>query len=293
LSSASKALIVIMIIESMIIIGLTIERMVHPTTQNSEKYATLMLINSVFISAFAIDGVLNENIFELFAFVVVSIFTLLITVYQFVEQDVTTEVIVLWIRFIAVCIFIPINIVMSYVCYKNFGWIVYKKIGASVEITSMYSRYQQMLALLKLDLQFGINLVVMAGLFLFSDWEIWVDAGVMALTIIVLGITWGGLRQEKKWAVFIFFVFAPVEPVYIFYKFVHYANHPLDSTIYEPLVYVAGSVAVVNRLLLMIWVFLCRRNFDKNLKEVFTKEDEEENPLLGNFTDTIVNNIVA
>jgi len=87
--------------------------------------------------------------------------------------------------------FSPLNLVFAYLAYKNFGWVVYKKIGASVEMTMMYTRYQQMIALLKLDVQIGINVVLIAGFFLYTtNIQLYLDIGVLCSTVFLAAIGW-------------------------------------------------------------------------------------------------------
>jgi len=155
LSRTAKIFIAIIILESAIIIGLTIQRMITPQNGDlSIKYSSLMLLNALLLLIFALDGVINENAFELLAFVFISITVTTFTTYQFWFAPEKTEKIILWIRFISVSIFTPLNVVFAYLVYSAFGWAMYRKIGASLSLAAAYKRYQIFLALLKLDLQF-------------------------------------------------------------------------------------------------------------------------------------------
>lgn len=292
LSNTSKVLVLLIILESIVLISLTIQRMTHPQTENSEKYSILMLVNSIFLTAFAIDGVMVENVFELFSFVFVSTSTLGFVFYQFVEQfqhPEEIEEIILWVRFLLTCLFSPLNLVFAYLAYKNFGWIVYKKIGASMEMTMMYTRYQQMIALLKLDVQIGINVVLIAGFFLYTtNIQLYLDIGVLCSTVFLAAIGWVGIRREISTLVILWFLFCWIPLIYVIFKFIYYQENAPSSDFFSPLVYCTGSLALLCRILLIVFVAICRRNFDKGLKSVFEKEEKEEKPLLGTITKPIV-----
>jgi len=286
----SKLLLLFIIVESLILVGLTIERMVFPKTVNSEYYSVLVLVNSILLALFAIDGVLNENVFELFAFVFISVSTMFFITYQFfsVSGQKTTEASILLIRFIAVCIFTPANALMSYLAYRNFGWRMYRKIGADPLLLGMYTLYQQMLALLKLDLQFGINLVLIAGFFLFENYELIGDIAAMILTLCWAALGWAAIRNEHRKGVIVFFVFSILQPLYICFKFIRYQVDPPRTHLFIPLIYIMGSLAILCRIVLVLFAGVCRRNFGKGLVNVFKKEDDEEKPLLTTLTKNII-----
>jgi hypothetical protein len=54
--------------------------------------------------------------------------------------------------------FVFMYLVLGYMVFQSFGWHVYKNIGADASLVKCYTRYQQFLSLLKLDLMFGILL---------------------------------------------------------------------------------------------------------------------------------------
>eukprot|EP01119_Soliformovum_irregulare_P015258 TRINITY_DN4278_c0_g1_i1.p1 TRINITY_DN4278_c0_g1~~TRINITY_DN4278_c0_g1_i1.p1 ORF type:complete len:314 (+),score=50.40 TRINITY_DN4278_c0_g1_i1:234-1175(+) len=289
ISVMSKIFIVVILLESTVIVGLTIERLIEPWSNNSTDFGILMIINSILLAAFAIDGVLNENTLELFGFVIVSLAVCGLVNYQYWFARDTAEQVIVLIRFISVCIFTPINIILSIMVYRNFGWAIYRKIGASVELIDMYRRYQRFISLLKIDLQFGINLVMIAGILISKDWKIWIDiiALIASFSWAVLG--WVSLRLENRIGAILFFVFSVIQPGYVFYKFIFvtvFDNQiSVEDQSLEPLTYVVGSLAIVVRILTIIFAILVRRGFGGGLKRVFKKEEAEE-PFLKKVVNT-------
>jgi len=291
LSTISKVFILVIFIEACIIIGLTIQRMIEPMHgMTSEYYSILMLFNSLVLFLFALDGVINENAFEMVAFAGVTVSVTGIITYQFFWLREGTEIIVLWVRFISVCVFTPVNIILSIFVYRNFGWFVYRKIGASIMMIDMYRVYQQTITLLKLDLQFGINLVMVAWFFLsleLENYELYMNIVVIILTFVWAGLGWVSVRLEKKIGIAIFFGFAPIQPAYIIYKLIKMRDD-VPSKVYRPLVYAMGSASIISRILCVIWVIRCLRNFGNGMDRVFRKEDEEEKPILSQVTSKII-----
>jgi len=290
LSIISRVFVFIILAEACIIIGLTIQRMLHPVHgMTSEYYSILMLFNSVVLFLFALDGVVNENAFELVAFVLVTLSVTGIITYQFFWFREGTETDVLLVRFISVCVFTPVNIVLSIFVYRNFGWFVYRKIGASIHMIDMYRVYQQTISLLKVDLQFGVNLVMVAWFFLTTElenYELYMNIVVIVLTFVWAGLGWASVRMEKKVGIGIFFAFAPIQPAYIIYKLIKLHSSPKD--VYAPLIYSMGSASIISRIMSVIWVIRCTVNFGNGMDRIFRKEDEEEKPILSQVTNKIM-----
>jgi len=169
--------------------------------------------------------------------------------------------------------------------YRSFGWRTYRKIGADVKLTSIYRSYQVMVSLIKVDLQFGINLVIVAGFFLYETFELYIDIGAIIVNIIWAGIGWLSVRVETKFGTIFFLSTSYIEPGYVIYKIVHYILTPLtnDDKIYVPLIYYFGAFSIFTRIILVIWTVIVMRHFKKGLKKIFEKEEEKQ-PFLGKVT---------
>lgn len=129
MTPASRVFLALMVVELLTVVGLTIQRMIHPTTSYSERYAVLMLVDVCILFFFAVNGVLGENSFEVLAFILVTLVFCGVTIYQFFWSPANTEQVVLWIRFIAVCAFTPANCLLAILVYRGFGWRMYRKVS--------------------------------------------------------------------------------------------------------------------------------------------------------------------
>jgi len=238
-----------------------------------------MLLNSVLLCLFAMDGVINENVFELGCFVFITICSTYFISYQFFNEDSkrTTEVPVLWLRFIFSCIFTPANIVLSVLVYKQFGWKMYKKIGADIKKIKMYRTYQQTVSLLKLEIQLGLNVVLVVVMFLFQGMDILLDIAACALTVIWALFGWYCIRSEKKKLFIAFLLMCVIQPIYLAVKLSQFHN---ASEAKEPVISVIGILSIICRVLSIIWCIRCRMQFGQGLKEVLETTTEEESPIL-------------
>jgi len=226
-----------------------------------------MLVNVVFVTLFALSGVFSENVFELVSFVFVSTGLSSFIVYQFFFDRKNTEELVLWIRFICVCIFAPLNALFAFLVFRSFGWRIYRKIGADVELTKIYRSYQQMVSLVKFDLQFGTNIVIVAGFFLYENYELYIDIAVITVTVLWAGLGWAAVRLEARSATIIFLCTSFIEPAYVIYKAVHYILNPPEKKIFVPLIYYFGVSLIVTRIVLVIFFSHCDESFWKGTQE--------------------------
>ncbi|KAG0203122.1 hypothetical protein BGX28_004517 [Mortierella sp. GBA30] len=113
---------------------------------------------------------------------------------------------------------------LAYQLFQEFGWKIYKKIGADPNMKKMYRAYQIYLVLIKVDLFFFVGFSIQfIYLTLFkrtADPEYWITIVVLPLTIVILYIAVYAVRHEsRKWmATFIFAMHCGV--VYFVFKVV-------------------------------------------------------------------------
>jgi hypothetical protein len=243
-----------------------------------------MLVNVVFIFLFAIDAVISENAFELFGFLIVNIGVSAFITWQFFYSRANNEVITLWIRFISVCVFTPLNVILSIMVYRSFGWRMYKKLGADVELTHMYRTYQQMSSLIKVDLQFALNLVLASGFFVKTSLEIGIDIGALVIALLWAALGLVAIRMEHKPSLLLFLTTFILHPGYVVFK-IWKTTTDYDK-LFVPLIYSFGSLSILTRVLEFVWGLRIYFHFGKGLKVVFEKE-EEKHPLLKEVTHRI------
>lgn len=129
------------------------------------------------------------------------------------------------------------------------------------------------LSITKLDVVIAIALVVMA---VFSGLLTDLQIG-LCVTGIILQLLWIFVadvmaKREQRPMAFVFFAIALLEPMFIIYKFyfiaIDYASY--ESLISGPII-VLGSLALIVRLIVVIYAIRVIRNFGLGLREAYIK----------------------
>lgn len=109
---------------------------------------------------------------------------------------------------------------LGYRIYQEFGWQVYKFLGADRRIKKMYAHYQVYECLIKFDVFFwtGFSTQFICLVLDNSDWEFWVTVAALPVSLLLL---WEGhlaARHEGKWMMGSFLVGCVGAMVYFCYK---------------------------------------------------------------------------
>ncbi|KAF9932324.1 hypothetical protein FBU30_008431 [Linnemannia zychae] len=156
---------------------------------------------------------------------------------------------------------------LAYRLFQEFGWKIYKKIGADPNIKKMYRAYQIYLVLIKVDLfffvGFSIQFIYLTLTRRSGDPEYWLTIIILPLTIPILYIAIYAVRHEsRRWmAIFLTAMLAGV--VYFIYKIIRmYAG--------EKVLYYVGVkkflTLFVTILLTIANAAVCYVNFGRGLK---------------------------
>ncbi|RKO95910.1 hypothetical protein CAUPRSCDRAFT_8723 [Caulochytrium protostelioides] len=162
---------------------------------------------------------------------------------------------------------------LIYKLYLEFGWKIYKKIGADPVMRTMYRYYQIFLMLLKLDVffvtGFGIQFLVLVIRTYDPEFALTIAALPIMMTILVLAVY--GVRREDRWIMGLFFVGLLLAVAYFIFKILRiytqvgkYKNINIYLTFFA-----AVSLAMV--LATMAIAIICYRNFDKGLKPILLR----------------------
>ncbi|KAF9586460.1 hypothetical protein BGW38_004537 [Lunasporangiospora selenospora] len=91
---------------------------------------------------------------------------------------------------------------LAYQLFQEFGWKIYKKIGADPNMKKMYRAYQIYLVLIKIDLfffvGFSIQFIYLTLTKRSEDPEYWLTIIVLPLTIVILYIAVYAVRHESR-----------------------------------------------------------------------------------------------
>lgn len=278
LEPITRKFIILMVLEMLILVVLEIVNIAQDenSDETDEKYQAILVLLTVATTWIAIDAAIEENKFQMITFVCSTIIFLFYTLFQFFDSDTrgdrTTS---LWARFLVSIVFVPLNLVLAYGVWENFGWRAFTIIGADPVMLELYTNYQIFLSLLKLDILFGTVGVLFIALFLFTDYELYVDIGWMIVTLLWAFIGRSIVRREDEKSLKYWALFFPVTPLYIVSKLV--IIYILDTNKYDEkdipaeLIIAIASASLITRLILVVSTWKVYIRFGRGLKEYFER----------------------
>eukprot|EP01090_Pellita_catalonica_P005503 TRINITY_DN15555_c0_g1_i1.p1 TRINITY_DN15555_c0_g1~~TRINITY_DN15555_c0_g1_i1.p1 ORF type:complete len:165 (-),score=17.87 TRINITY_DN15555_c0_g1_i1:4-498(-) len=138
----TKVFLLFILFEFFAVAGFTIERIVTGGS-SSDKHATIrelaiiFLLISIFWTYFGLSGVVNENTFELLSWVASAFLLLLYNLSVLLQRGVDLDKF-FYMRFGLVSFTSVVNLFFAVIVYGNFGWRMYKKIGADIALQNIY-----------------------------------------------------------------------------------------------------------------------------------------------------------
>ncbi|KAK4521185.1 threonine deaminase [Mucor velutinosus] len=171
-------------------------------------------------------------------------------------------------------------IVMSYLSYemsKQFGWNIYKKIGADVRIQKMYRIFQFFVLALKIDI-FTEFLISIFYLIQFAvkengtQWDTWIQLAVtiLMLPMLYFARTAGSTESEGRMITFVCFQAI----VIIHFALVLDQTFQPNNNWYTWITFVWIGIAV--DVATMVLGILAMRNFDQGLKPYVQRGDKNK-----------------
>lgn len=248
-------------------LGLTVERLVTLPSQSTDfVFAIILLINTLFCVYYILDGVYRERPYEVSTVVIASVILILYCAIDFAIDNkkcrpliniCTANEAIKLARLIVIGAVGPIIIALGAVIswsYIQSGNLVFRTVGANIELQRMCKIVYFSEALLKFDLQLEITMVVLilqneTGDITAIEKTILGAGIVFAVLWLLLGFV--AMWLESRFLTHIFFVTSILEPIYISYKIwivsdqlanqhnealtttsptVNFGTYPLDST---------------------------------------------------------------
>ncbi|KND01770.1 uncharacterized protein SPPG_03562 [Spizellomyces punctatus DAOM BR117] len=256
-------------------------------TRGIPVYLIIFIIGQLFQIYLCWDAVLHKNTIQIVAFVMFNLCVCLYSIFQYTQMIGLVEDNSEQVPFThsdqetlkAVLLAIPIILgafgVLFAICawklYLEFGWKIYKKIGADPKMRNMYRSYQFFIMLLKLDvffvLGFGIQFLVLV--IQKNDPEFALTIAALPIMMLVLVLAVYGLKREDKWIMGLFCCGVVLAMSYFVFKLVRIymrKNEPQYSDTKHYLTFFAClSLAVM--IMTFVNAIVCYRNFGKGLKE--------------------------
>lgn len=270
------AYVVLVSLEALGLIILAIVALALEDTEEVEFIGAVGIFVSICFVLLSLSAILLENVFEFYGSLVNSFLITLYVVYHYASQTLgeTFEEASLYVM-IMVLVFQMVYIFMAPFIHQAFGWRIYKRVGSDPHLQEMYKTAEIFFSLLKIDLEFAILLVMLASFFLFeSKMEIALNVGAIIVSLMWATVGFLSVRREVVSGMVLFLLFACIEPAYIIYQLIElYDADEEEISDGTNQFWITCSLALVVRLLLLIWMAFVWSNFGKGLRQrVFGKK---------------------
>lgn len=159
---------------------------------------------------------------------------------------------------------------LTFKLWKEFGWVIYQKIGADLRVRRMFFWYQLFIVLLKFTFFFGVGftaiyLILVAQT---TDWEYGVTIAAVPISMVALFAAGFAVRREWTSLMVLSLFLMIVGLVYFVYKVTQVwvpATRDEYTYVHTTITFISGF-AIVSLTLTLLNGFICLFNFHKGLK---------------------------
>ncbi|XP_038074829.1 uncharacterized protein LOC119742735 isoform X2 [Patiria miniata] len=271
--------------------GLTVERIVDLKKDSPDvTFAIVLLLTLSFCLFYVLNGIFGERPYELIIFIVGTLIMMIYCIVNYAqtinpspaeqpteqpplkqyEKDIKLA------RLIIVVAIGPVNIVLGSIIAREYYLsrnLIFRTVGANIELQDLCSRIFFTESLFKIDLQLELTLVILVLKTGLMDWT---TLEVVVLVVgVVYSIFWCGLGflsmyKENKIMVYVLLAFSWCEPAYIIYKLVDVG---LDWDKFQNAKLIPAAIIIASVLGLLVRVAVCGfmvyvyKNFDRGMRE--------------------------
>lgn len=149
------------------------------------------------------------------------------------------------------CIAEIFYVYLAYRIYQDFGWLVFKRLGADRKVHRMYFYYEIFACLLKFDFFFfvGFSMQLLIVNYTFSDVESWLTLAAIPVSIVFMVLAVWSTRHEVHWLQVLFDVVIVAGGGYFVFKLWRI----WDSSTAEKYIHDRKSLTVFGTLSLQNW----------------------------------------
>ncbi|KAH6593663.1 hypothetical protein BASA50_007221 [Batrachochytrium salamandrivorans] len=253
-------------------------------------YLVIFLLAQVFQIILCWDALIKQNTMQIGSFVAFNLANLSYAIFQYAQLiriatadiGLSTPLIVIPV---IIAVFQILFIFLASKLYIEFGWTIFKRIGADPFMRSMYRTYQIFVLLIKIDVffvvGFGIQFVVLV--IKTYDPEFGITIAAIPVILLILALAVYGIRKEDKIIVscFLFGLFLAI--AYFIFKIVRIYTRPAQ---YADTKYYLTFFAVLSLTMVISTFFTaikCIQNFGKGLAAhlamTIVKEEPTDSPV--------------
>jgi len=252
-------------------------------------YLSVFALAHVFQLGMALDAVYARNTLQFFA---LTVFNALFLVYAIIQSSevrnslssVSSQSGFSHIPVNALTTVLPIVIsiaelayvALAWTIYNEFGWKVYKFLGADRRIKKMFAVYQIFQCLVKFDVFFWVGFSVQFTFLVLdrNSWEFYVTCAALPLSIVLLVEGHLAARYENKWMMISFISGCVGAMIYFSYKFVKviFQKHTSEfAPVWESLT-TFSVIAIILLVVTFVYAWMVMRNFGRGLKDQISRK---------------------
>ncbi|KAJ1922362.1 hypothetical protein IWQ60_006576 [Tieghemiomyces parasiticus] len=245
-------------------------------------YDSLFIVGQLFFVVIAWEAVAHKNTIQVIA---TTCFNCLLFVYALIQyfnnvniapaDSTASNLLVLRLCLGAITGVCSIAFAaLTWELFLDFGWKIFKKLGADLAVRTMFKRRQVLITLFKLDVFFFVGYAIQTATLVLkvTDAETWVQIGVvMPGSVLVLTLGFYALHWENARCMLVVMFCLAVSPAYFIYRLVRMytvGNHgtmdPYWDTREYLLFFIIVNIVLILGTLYSCW--LCYRDFGKGLK---------------------------